>query len=148
MISSLQSGTAMTISTADSYVVDTHTLIWYIENNPRLGANARRVMSDRGSTLFLPIIALAEACWIVEHGRCNIPSVTDLLDDIDGDSRIVLIPLERETIDLSVTLTAIGEMHDRLIVATTLQMIALGQAAGLLTRDNMLRLSGLVPVVW
>src|SRR5205809_599959 len=108
----------MTTSMADSYVVDTHALIWYIENNPRLGANARRIMSKRDNTLFLPIIALAEACWIVEHGRCNIPSVTDLLADIDGDPRIVLIPLERETIDLSLTLTAIGEMHDRLIVAT------------------------------
>jgi PIN domain nuclease of toxin-antitoxin system len=133
---------------ADSYVVDTHGLIWYIENNPRLGPDARRVMNDRGSTLFLPIIALAEACWIVEHGRCNITSVTDLLADIDADPRIVLIPLERETIDHSLTLTAIGEMHDRLIVATTLQMIALGQAVALLTRDNILRLSGLVPVVW
>jgi len=133
---------------ADSYVVDTHTLIWYIEDNPRLGPDARRVMSDRDSTLFLPMIAFAEACWIVEHGRCNIPSVVDLLADVDGDPRLVLIPLERETIDLSLTLTVIGEMHDRLIVATTLQMITLGQAVALLTRDNSLRSSGLVPVVW
>jgi PIN domain nuclease of toxin-antitoxin system len=101
---------------ADSYVVDTHALIWYIENNPRLGAGARQVMNNRDSTLFLPIIALAEACWIVEHGRCNIPTVADLLTDVDGDPRIVLIPLERETIDLSLTLTVIREMHDRLII--------------------------------
>jgi len=133
---------------ADSYVVDTHALIWYIENNPRLGTDARRVMNDRDSTLFLPIIALAEACWIVEHGRCNIPSAADLLADVDADPRIVLVPLERETIDLSLTLTVIREMHDRLIVATALQMITLGQAIALLTRDNSLHSSGLVPIVW
>jgi PIN domain nuclease of toxin-antitoxin system len=133
---------------ADSFVVDTHALIRYIENNPRLGAGARQVMNDRNNTLFLPIIALAEACWIVEHGRCNIPTVVDLLADVDGDPRIVLIPLQRETIDLSLALTVIREMHDRLIVATAQQLISLGQAAALLTRDNSLRLSGLVPIIW
>jgi PIN domain nuclease of toxin-antitoxin system len=135
-------------SMAGSYVVDTHALVWYIENNPRLGADVRRAMSDPGSTLFLLAIAPAEACWIVEHGRCNIPSAADLLADVDGDPRVVLIPLERETIDLSLTLTGIPEMHDRLIVATALQLITLSQAVALLTRDNQLRQSGLVPVVW
>ena len=131
-----------------NYVVDTHALIWYIENNPRLGANARQAMRDLGSILLLPIIALAEACWIVEHGRCNIPTAADLLSDVDGDPRVVLIPLERETIDLSLTLTAIREMHDRLIVATALQLVSLGQAVALLTRDDSIRLSGIVPIVW
>ena len=66
----------------------------------------------------------------------------------NGDPGIVLVPLEREAIELSLTLTAINEMHDRLIVATTLQLVSLGQAAALLTRDNSLRQLGLVPVVW
>src|SRR5436309_8726078 len=130
------------------YVVDTHALIWYIENNPRLGADARQAMSDPGSILFLPMIGLAEACWIVEHGRCNIPTVADFLTDVDGDPRVVLIPLERETIDLSLTLTAIREMHDRLIVAAALQLGRLGQANARLSLDASRRLSGPGPIVW
>jgi PIN domain nuclease of toxin-antitoxin system len=133
---------------SDRYVVDAHPLIWYLEANSRLGANARAVLADPQSELFLPIIALAEACWIVEHGRCRIPSISNLLAHVDADPRIVLVPLDRPTLDRSLTLTTIGEMHDRQIVATALQLTGGGGQVALLTRDENIRLSGLIPTVW
>ena len=57
------------------YVVDTHALIWHVQNDPKLGAAAKAVLDDPVSELALPMIALAEACWIVEIGRTVIPSV-------------------------------------------------------------------------
>ena len=57
------------------YVVDAHTLIWFFTDSPRLGRRASLVLDDLESELILPIIALAEASWIVERGRTNIPSV-------------------------------------------------------------------------
>src|SRR5438045_2866807 len=98
---------------ANEYVIDAHTLIWYIELNPRLGPNAGRIMADPFSILYLPVIALAEACWTVERGRCGIPSIASLLADVDADPRIRLVPLNRAILDVSLTLTAISEMHDR-----------------------------------
>lgn len=71
------------------YVLDAHPLIWHPEANSRLGANARAVFADPQNELFLPIIALAEACWIVEHGRCRIPTVERLLTHVDADARII-----------------------------------------------------------
>lgn len=133
---------------SDRYVVDAHPLIWHLEANSRLGLNARAVLSDPDAELFLPVIALAEACWIVEHGRCRIPSVTHLLGHVDADPRIVLLPLDRATLDRSLTLTVIGEMHDRQIVAAALQLASGGQPVVLLTRDENIRSSGLVPTVW
>lgn len=65
---------------AHKYVLDTHALIWYLEGNPRLGQAARDVIDDADSELVLPIIALAEAVFIVEHGRTGIPDVQSLLD--------------------------------------------------------------------
>jgi PIN domain nuclease of toxin-antitoxin system len=105
---------------ADEYIVDAHSLIWFLEGSQRLGMNARTAMRDPGSTLVLPVIALAEACWMVERGRSIIPSVAALLADVDADPRITLVPLDRDILDISLTLTAIGEMHDRQIVATAL----------------------------
>ena len=131
-----------------NYAVDTHGLIWYLEDHPRLGVDAGRVMDNPAATLFLPAIALMEACWIVEHGRCRIPTVGDLLRDVDADPRFIFVPLDRETIDASLALTAIREVHDRLIVATAQRLILLGEADALLTRDNSIRQSGLVPVIW
>jgi PIN domain nuclease of toxin-antitoxin system len=133
---------------ANEYVIDAHVLIWYVEDNPRLGANAGRIMDDPDSLLILPVIALAEACWTVERGKCRIPTVVDLLVDVDADPRITLVPLDRTILDIAQTLTAIGEMHDRQIAATVLYRARFGRTVTLLTRDENITASGLVPVIW
>ncbi len=133
---------------ASEYVVDAHALVWFLEGNSRLGASARAVMQDLASVLYLPVIALAEACWVVERGRCTIPSVADLLADVDADPRLVLVPLDRSILDRSHTLTTISEMHDRQIVATALHLAGAGAPIPLLTCDTNITASGLVPIVW
>ena len=69
------------------YAVDAHALIWFVQSDKRLGPNAHRVLTDSTSDLVLPAIALAEACWIVEHGRTNVPSDFVLLAALDADPR-------------------------------------------------------------
>ena len=133
---------------ANEFILDAHALIWFLEGNPRLGANARVAIQDPASVLYLPVIALAEACWVVERGRTAIASVTGLLADVDADPRIVLVPLDRAILDLSHTLTAIGEMHDRQIVATALHLAVAPATVPLLTCDRNITASGLVQVVW
>ena len=96
----------------------------------------------------LPATTLAEACWIVEHGRTNIPSVAVLLTSVDADPRFSLYPLDRSVVDRSNGLAAIGEMHDRQIVATALVLADRGERIALLTRDQNITASGLVPIVW
>ena len=64
---------------AHKYVLDTHALVWYLEGNPRLGQDAKTVMDDPHSEMILPIIALAEAAFIIEHGRTSIPDAQSLL---------------------------------------------------------------------
>lgn len=133
---------------AHSYVLDTHAVVWYLEANPRLGAGARAALDDPSSKLYLPIVALAEACWIVEHGRTRIPSVPDLLADIDADERIVLCPLDRPILDGSLNLTSIPEMHDRLIVATALALSRTTPDLALVSRDVSITAGAPVPVIW
>jgi hypothetical protein len=90
----------------------------------------------------------AEACWAVERGRTSIPSVASLLADVDADSRVVLVPLDRPVLDISLTLAAITEMHDRQIAATALPLGRAGSPVPLLTCDTNITASGLVPIVW
>jgi len=134
---------------AHEHVLDAHALVWFLEGNPRLGKNARAVMQDPASVLYLPVIALAEACWTVEHGKTSIPSVATLLADVDADPRIVLVPLDRAILELSLALTAISEMHDRQITATALHLARpLSTRVPVITLDPEITSSGLVPVVW
>jgi PIN domain nuclease of toxin-antitoxin system len=133
---------------ANEFVLDAHALVWFLEGNPRLGPNARAAMQDPASVLYMPVIALAEACWVVQRGRTAVPSVVALLADVDADARIVLIPLDRAILDRSLGLTAISEMHDRQIAATALHLAAAPASVPLLTCDRDITASGLVPVVW
>jgi PIN domain nuclease of toxin-antitoxin system len=133
---------------ATKQIVDTHALVWYLKGNPRLGPGAKTILADPGSELLLPMIALAEACWMVEHGKSTIPNVQDLLAAVDADPRLEITPLNREILDRSLGLVAIDEMHDRQIVASALVLQDKGTAVAILTRDSVIQSSGLVTVIW
>jgi PIN domain nuclease of toxin-antitoxin system len=130
------------------YVVDTHALVWFLEGNPRLGRQARAILEDVNSALVLPVIALAEACWIVEHGRTSIPSVEALLAAIDADPRVRLASLDRLVLEKTLSLTAITEMHDRQIVATVLCLQETGYQVAALTKDANIQGAEVVSSMW
>jgi PIN domain nuclease of toxin-antitoxin system len=129
-------------------VVDTHTLLWFLAKNTRIGLNAKAIMQDPASELVLPATALGEAVWIVEQGRVPSLSTWDILAAIDADPRIEVYPLDRVVIEKSIDLTTINEMHDREIVATALVLADNGENVVLLTYDKNITASGLVSVVW
>lgn len=133
---------------ATKYIVDTHALIWHLEGKSTLGAKARVALESAESELVLPIIALAEAVYIVEKGRTSITSVQDLLNDVFGDPRIEIYALTAAILNESLALTSIPEMHDRLIVATGVYLKNLGEEIEILTKDNEIVLSTILPVVW
>lgn len=130
------------------YIVDAHPLIWFFQQDKRLGPNARQVLSDPHSEIVLPATAYGEVCWIVEHGRTNIPSVTVLRASLGADPRITLYPLDRAVVDRSQSLTMVSEMHDRQIVATALVLADQGELVTLITRDENITASGLLPILW
>ena len=107
---------------ASKYVLDTHTLVWYLEGSPRLSTRAKAIVDDLSSQLVVPIIALAEAAFLVERGRIAISSVPNLLNDVQADPRIEVYPLTWEVFQHTLIATSIPEMHERLIVATTLHL--------------------------
>lgn len=138
----------LTSSMVTQYVVDTHALVWFLEGNPRLGTNAKAVLEDPTSVLIVPIIVVAEACWIIEHGRTSIPSISDFLKAVDADPRVTLVALDRAILDKALTLQAIGEMHDRQIVATALHLQDQGETITLITKDTNVRDAGVVSTIW
>ncbi len=133
---------------AHKYVLDTHALVWHLEGNPRLGTQARKVIDDPLSSMVLPIIALAEAAYIVEHGRTAIPRVSDLLRSVSADLRISIHPMTWEVFQESLNATVLPEMHDRLIVGSALYLQSLGDSVSLLTKDASIIAARLVTTLW
>ena len=133
---------------ATKYIVDTHALIWHLEGRSVLGSKAREILDATDSELVLPIIALAEAVFIIDKGRTSIPSVENLLNDVYADPRIEIFPLTIDILNESLFLTSIPEMHDRLIVATGIYLQSQGEDVEIMTKDNEIVLSSLLSVVW
>ncbi|MEH1951680.1 MAG: PIN domain-containing protein [Nostoc sp.] len=130
------------------YVIDTHALIWFLEGNARLGANANAILSNPDSQLVIPATTLAEAVWIVERGRTSISSAKNLLSAVESDPRVVIYPLDKDVIEKTISLSAINEMHDRQIAATALVLASKGDEVQLLTCDSNIIASGLVSIIW
>ena len=131
---------------ASKYVLDTHTVIWYLEGNARLGVNAKAVLDDSSSEMILPIIALCEAAHVIGKGRTKITTPKEFLDRIELDPRFEIAPLTDEILKESLDLQ-IPEMHDRLIVATAVHVLNLGHQVSLVTCDASITASGF-SIVW
>jgi len=132
------------------YIIDTHALIWYLEGNPRLGRKAREIIENPASDMILPIIAVAEATYIIEKRRTSIPTVSDFLTRIQGDPRIEIYPLTFEVFEYILTPEGlcIPELHDRFIVSTGLYFRDLGYTVAILTKDESITDAGVIPVIW
>ena len=132
----------------DKYVVDTHALLWFLGKDARLGVQAKAVLSDPNVSLVVPVIVLAEACWIIEAGRASVKDPNVFLDTVRDDPRVEIVPLDEAIVRETLTLSDVGEMHDRQIVATALLSQRQGHSVALLTKDANITASGIVPVVW
>lgn len=130
------------------HIVDAHALIWYLESNAKLGGAAKAILDDSASDLVLPVIALAEALFVVNKGKTLIPDAPTLLDRVERDPRFEVYPLTFEVLQTSLSAMSVAEMHDRLIVASALYLQSLGQQVSILTKDANIAASALLPVVW
>lgn len=127
------------------YVTDTHALYWYLTASPKLGANAHAAFlaGEQGQTLiYIPSIVLAELYYVNSkyHQPLRFAQEYERLTE-SGQFRFV----EFRAADVLRfdALVAIPEMHDRMIVG-----VAHALRLPLLTRDNEIVASGIIPTIW
>lgn len=129
-------------------IADTHAVIWYIYDDPRLSRIARATIeaaAEIGDTIGVSAISFVEIVYLSERGRIA-GDVFDRLVAALARSDAVLqdLPLTRE---IAATLAQISrdeipDMPDRIIAATA-------QAASIpvISRDGRIRFSA-VPTIW
>lgn len=128
--------------------VDTHALVWFFAGDARLSAKARAMMDADDLELLVPVIGLAEACWLIDRGKSSIPSAAALLAAMDDDGRFNVVPMDRAILERANLLATIPEMHDRLIIATVLELQGFGETIPLVTKDSIICASGLIATIW
>jgi PIN domain nuclease of toxin-antitoxin system len=128
-----------------THVLDTHTLVWFLEASPRLSVRARTAISDPSSQLVIPSIVLVEITFLYSKKRIA-TSVGEIRRRLLATSNSVVYPLDEQVVALVPTGL---EIHDAIVVATALvYRDVLRQDVNIITKDRAIKDSGLVEVLW
>jgi PIN domain nuclease of toxin-antitoxin system len=127
------------------YVIDTHAIIWYLSGSKKIKSQARAAIKDveaGNAEGFIATISLAELAYLFEKGRIMV-SLNDVLSKIDSLPTFHIVPLERRLIEELPNIPQIPDLHDRILVALA-QLLD----AKLVTKDEIIKNSGLIDIVW
>ncbi len=127
------------------FVTDTHSFLWYLSQEEKLGMNALNVFEEAekgNATILVPTIVLAEAFHV-----CTVKGIalkfSKLLEKIEVGRNFTSVPLDFNVIKQIQKLDKVKELHDKIIVATA-QLLD----AKLITKDKEITKSKYVEVVW
>jgi PIN domain nuclease of toxin-antitoxin system len=126
------------------YVIDTHPLVWYFLNSPRLSTIAKNAFADieQGTAIgIIPTIVLAEMVHLEDKKKIPI-SIKETIAKIHQSTNFGVASLDLTIILLMIPLKTY-EIHDRVIVATSQSF-----GASLITKDEFIRKSNIVSCVW
>ncbi len=126
------------------YVTDTHALLWYLAGSARLGEEARVVFDAAAAgdaEIIVPAIVVAEIVMLAE--KRSAIDFQRIMSEVRSMGGFLFVPLLAETASAIQHISALPDIHDRLIVAE-----AMHQRAALITFDKAITGAGLVEVVW
>jgi PIN domain nuclease of toxin-antitoxin system len=105
-------------------VADTHAILWYLYNDPRLSATARGVMDAAdlsGNQIGIAAITLAEIVYLVEKGRIDALSFERVVAVLEqANASLVEIAFDR-TIAAAmreIDRSQVPDLPDRIVAAT------------------------------
>jgi PIN domain nuclease of toxin-antitoxin system len=128
-------------------VADTHAVIWYFVNDPRLSNLAKQSFekaAQQGEQIGISSITLVEMVYLVEKGRIPAGRFTQLATALDdSESLLVEVPV---TLGIAralsqVNVNQIPDMPDRIIAATSVYL-----GVPIISRDGKIQGSGLTTV--
>jgi PIN domain nuclease of toxin-antitoxin system len=127
------------------YVLDTHAVAWYVDNDPRLSSTADAAIQSPAAELVIPTIALAEILHLHAKGRIN-ASYTMVEQKIISAKKCIVHPFDKEIVSLIPTGL---DIHDSIIVATAIfYRDRMQYPATLITKDTKITQSGLIQTLW
>ena len=129
-------------------VADTHAVLWYLYDDPRLSQTARARMDAidaAGDQIAISSIAMAEVVYLSEKGRIAGEAWERVLAVLDQpDATLVEIPFDRAIAGAmrGVDRSQVPELPDRIVAATGLHL-----GVPVVSRDHKIR-SSVVTTIW
>lgn len=130
-------------STYRLYVADAHAFASYLIDELPEEANAVFKGAEREECeIFVPSIAIAELIHVFEKTGCEV-KIWEMFDKMDIYPSFSICPLD-ERILKAIPEVKLAELHDRIIVGTSIVL----KAEGMITKDREIRKSNLVKTIW
>ena len=127
------------------FVTDTHSFLWYLTEDERLSKKANQTfnLAEIGKTvIFIPTIVFAESFHITKKKKVDLEFIK-VIEKIRDGLNFTSYPLDMNVIIKLQNLEKLSELHDKIIVATTLIL-----NAKLITKDKNIRDSKYVDTIW
>ena len=128
-----------------NYIADTHALLWWFIDSPRISQTATGIFErcEQGKTvIFIPTIVIAESLSIFDKKRVSF-DFKKLFTMINNCDNFMLIPLDYPILRKMIDLKDIPELHDKIIVATAKHL-----NLPIITKDGILQDLPHVKTVW
>lgn len=105
-----------------SYLLDTHTLIWALEDNQKLSMAARKIIDDENNAIFVSMASLWEMAIKLSRGKLSLSqSLEDILVSLENQ-RVTLLSVKPAHILKLLDLPfEHNDPFDRLMIAQCLQ---------------------------
>jgi PIN domain nuclease of toxin-antitoxin system len=129
----------------ETYVVDAHSLVWFIAEDERLSLNAKQILEQAEEAkvqVLIPTVVLAEITHISRKKRVSI-TIDEVLDRINQSSGFVIVPFDFPIFQTMLKLPKEWELHDLIIGATTRYY-----RSKLITKDSVLQNSLEIEIIW
>ena len=126
-----------------NYLLDTHTVIWFSENNPKLSKVASQYISDTNNNCFVSVASIWEMAIKLKLGKFNLEiSLSDFVNVLTQRG-FDFLPIKIEhTILVSDLELLHGDPFDRLLISQTII-----EQLPIISKDGILDLYG-VTRIW
>ena len=128
-------------------VTDTHALIWFLTDSPRLGPQANKIFEacEEGKiSILIPTICLVEIVYLQEKKRIPNNLLENFINELQNSKNMIISDLSYEVVKFleQVPRIQVSDMPDRIIAATALSL-----NLPLISRDRKIQLSS-IETVW
>ncbi len=129
------------------YLLDTHVILWMLEDDPQLSVNARNILKNPENELFVSVISFFEIAIKTKIGKMDSKRNNDEITDELNKLSINLLPINNKHLDDYQLISLIADHRDpfdRLIIAT-----AFSETFAIISIDEKFsKYSGLVEIIW
>jgi PIN domain nuclease of toxin-antitoxin system len=128
-----------------NFIADTHALLWWFTDNPKISSRASEIFEDceKGeNVIFIPSIVIAEALSIFDKKRVAF-NFKSLIKKIQASDNFSIIPLDYPILEKMFELKEIPELHDKIIASTGKYL-----KAPIITKDKALQNIRAIKTIW